>query len=162
MSTSTDNPWDVWPRAAAVDVRPDGVRVRLVDGREIRMPFDWFGFLDGRTETELQDVSIIAGGEGLWWETIDEGVSVPSLLGLPENPRPDPSVRSYTVDYLPGDDGWLVEIRGTRFSSYGATLARAQRAARGILRGWYGARSLRQVGVTVEDVVHEQVRAGVR
>ena len=162
MNTSTESRWGDWPRAAEISVDPNAVRVLLVDGRELRVPFNWFGFLNGRTEAELRDVAIIAGGEGLWWETIDEGVSVPSLLGLPEDPPPDPSVRSYTVDYLPGEGGWLVEIRGTGFSSYGATLAQARRAARSILRGWYGARSLRDVGVKIEDVVHERAAAGVR
>jgi len=162
MATSADSTWETWPRAAEISVDPDAVRVRLVDGREVRVPFAWFGFLDGRTEAELRDVAIIGDGEGLWWETIDEGVSVPSLLGLPEDPPPDPSVRSYTVDYLAGDTGWLVEIRGTGFSSHGATLAQAKRAARGILRGWYRARTLRDVGISVEDVVHERAPTGVR
>ena len=71
-------------------------------------------------------------------------------------------MRSYTVDYLPGEAGWIVEIRGTGFSSYGTTLTDARRAARSILRGYYGARSLRDVGIAVEDVVHEPAPAGAR
>ena len=162
MTTSANSTWESWPRAAEVGIDPDAIRIRLIDGRELRVPIEWFGFLAERSEAELRDVAIIGGGEGLWWETLDEGVSVPSLLGLPEDPPPDPSVRSYTVDYVPGDAGWLLEIRGTGFSGYGGTLASARRAARRILRGWYGARSLRAVGVTVEDVIHERAPTGVR
>ena len=102
MRTSIDSRWQDWPRAAAISVARDAVTVRLVDGRVLSLPIDWFGFLVGRTEAEQRDVAIIEGGEGLWWETIDEGASVPSLLGLPEDPPPDPSVRVYTVDYVPG------------------------------------------------------------
>jgi hypothetical protein len=86
MNTSIGSGWRDWPRAAAVRVDEEAVHVRLLDGRELAVPINWFGFLERRTDTELRDVTIIEGGRGLWWESIDEGVSVPSLLGLPEVP----------------------------------------------------------------------------
>jgi len=162
MSDSTGNRWDDWPRAAEIRVDPDSVWVRLVDGRELRMPFAWFGFLDGRTRAELEDVEISAFGSSMWWETIDEGVSVPSLLGLPENPPPDPNLRSYTVDYAWHGTGWGARVRDTHLGSLAATLAATQRAVRSNLARYHGVRSLRRIGIEVIDVVHEEAAAATR
>jgi hypothetical protein len=51
------------PTATAATVVADRLHVTLADGREIIVP--------------------VEGGEGIWWEQLDEGVSVPGLLGLP-------------------------------------------------------------------------------
>lgn len=162
MSSSTGNRWDDWPRAAAVRVEKDTVWVALVDGRELRMPISWFGFLDGRSRAELEDVEVIGFGSSIWWETIDEGVSVPSLLGLPENPPPDPNVRSYTVDYSSDGDGWMAEVRDTRLGSIGRTLVSTQRAVRSNLARYHGVRSLKSIGIEVVDVVHERASSIAR
>ena len=162
MSASAGNRWDDWPRAAEVRVDPDSVWVRLVDGRELRVPFEWFGFLHDRTPAEVADVQIDGHGDSLWWESIDEEVSVPSLLGLPENPPPDPNVRSYTVDYAWHGTGWGAHVRDTHLGSLGATLAATQRAVRSNLARYHGVRSLRRIGIEVIDVVHEEAAAATR
>jgi hypothetical protein len=38
------------------------------------------------TEAQRGDLAIIEGGAGIWWDQLDEGLSVPGLLGLPEWP----------------------------------------------------------------------------
>jgi len=48
------------------------------------VPIKWFGFLAASTEEQRRDVRILGDGDGLWWEGLDEGVSVPGLLGLGE------------------------------------------------------------------------------
>ena len=156
MSTSLDSRWENWPRAAEVQVGTAAVHVRLVDGHELSVPFAWFGFLSAGTEAQRRDVVLEGDGEAIYWPALDDSVSVPSLLGLPEIPPPDPSVGLYTVDYLPGEDGWLAEVRGTGFTSFGATLAAARRAVRNVLRRYHGVRSLGGAGIAVADVVHRE------
>ena len=74
---------DTRPTASSVAVTDDRLIVRLTDGRELRVPLDWFGWLDDATPEQKQDVHLIEGGRGIWWESVDEGVSVPWLFGLP-------------------------------------------------------------------------------
>jgi hypothetical protein len=60
--------------------------VSLKDGREISVPLAWFDWLASADEAARQDFRILEGGSGIWWETIDEGLSVPGLFGLSESP----------------------------------------------------------------------------
>lgn len=162
MNTSLSSQWESWPRAASVAVDQTAVRVRLVDGRELSVPIAWFGFLDKATEAERQDVEIIERGEGIWWDAVDDGVSVPSLLGLSEMPPPDPTLRSYTIDYEGDSDGWVATIRGTSLTSIGPTFAAVRREVRVNLRTYLRVPSLRAAGVQVIDAVHGDVPAARR
>ncbi len=76
---------DLRPRASSAFIDGDRLRVTLEDGRELGVPLSWFGWLDGATPEQLADLAIIEYGLGIWWETLDEGVSVPWLLGLPHH-----------------------------------------------------------------------------
>ena len=71
------------PIATAAVVVDDKLHVTLVDGREIIVPVAWFDWLADATEAQRSELGLIEGGEGIWWEQLDEGVSVPGLLGLP-------------------------------------------------------------------------------
>ena len=73
------------PRPTAVAATVDDVRLSLIlaDGRQLIVPIAWSGWLEGATAEQRSDFEIIEGGLGIWWETLDEGVSVPSLLDLP-------------------------------------------------------------------------------
>jgi hypothetical protein len=70
-------------RSAAIDA--DRLLVSLEDGRELSVPLAWFRWLDGATDEQVADVGVIELGRGIWWESLDEGVSVPWLLGLPHH-----------------------------------------------------------------------------
>jgi hypothetical protein len=54
----------------------------LADGREITIPTAWYPWLDSATPEQVA-VTIIEGGLGLWWERLDDGLSVPGLMGQP-------------------------------------------------------------------------------
>jgi hypothetical protein len=82
MSSSITSP-DTRPRAEAAVVEAERLRVTLTDGREISIPTAWYAWLHDASAAEQADVEIIEGGLGLWWNTIDDGLSVPGLLGLP-------------------------------------------------------------------------------
>ena len=66
-----------------MEVSRDWVRVDLRDGRRLSVPVAWFQWLARADEAELADFEIIEDGQGIWWNAIDEGLSVPGLLGLP-------------------------------------------------------------------------------
>ena len=67
------------------DMRPmrawcaDGmVHVTLADGRSIATPLWWYPFLAGLSEIELGDIELMY--EGIWWRTVDEGISIKSMF----------------------------------------------------------------------------------
>ena len=84
MSSSVSAP-DLRPRASSAVIDADRLRVALEDGRELSVPLAWFRWLDDATDEQRADVGIIEYGLGIWWEALDEGVSVPWLLGLPHH-----------------------------------------------------------------------------
>jgi hypothetical protein len=73
------------PLATIVAIDTESLRVKVEDGREITVPTQWFEWLARASEAERQDFTIIGGGEGIWWETLDDGISVPWLFGVPED-----------------------------------------------------------------------------
>jgi Protein of unknown function (DUF2442) len=82
MGTSTKAP-DRFPTAMAADVRDERLRVTLVDGRELSVPITWWDWLAGATDAQRSDLEIIEGGQGIWWDQLEDGLSVPGLFGLP-------------------------------------------------------------------------------
>jgi hypothetical protein len=82
MSTSITTP-DTRPRAAAAEVASGRLRVTLTDGREVTIPTTWYPWLHDATAEQQADITIIEGGLGLWWERLDDGLSVPGLLSQP-------------------------------------------------------------------------------
>ncbi len=76
---------DLRPRATSAAVEADRLRISLADGRELTVPVAWFRWLESASEEQRSHFDIIEFGLGLWWESLDEGVSVPWLLGLPHH-----------------------------------------------------------------------------
>jgi len=72
--------------ALAVDVSctDDTLSVVLSDGRAVSAPVAWFPRLADATPRQRARWQLIGGGIGIHWETIDEDISVASLL-QPEN-----------------------------------------------------------------------------
>ena len=73
------------PRAAAVSILGEQLRIVLTDQRELLVPVAWFEFLARAGHEERAGVRIIGDGIGLWWEALGDGVSVPLLFGLSED-----------------------------------------------------------------------------
>lgn len=71
------------PRAVSADIAGARLHVTVADGREISVPIARFDFLERATEAERADFRIIGKGIGIWWERLEDGVSVPQLFGLP-------------------------------------------------------------------------------
>jgi hypothetical protein len=70
----------VEPLATAVSFTEDSLCVVLADGREVAVPLEWFPTLRNATEHERKDWRLIGRGIGIHWESIDEDISVESLL----------------------------------------------------------------------------------
>jgi len=70
----------------AVDVTcsSDALSVTLSDGRVISAPLAWFPRLASASARQRSDWELIGGGVGIHWESLDEDISVASLL-QPEN-----------------------------------------------------------------------------
>lgn len=84
MTSSIRTP-DPHPRASSAVIYDDRLRVALDDGRELSVPLAWFAWLDAASPAQRADLEVIEYGLGIWWEELDEGVSVPWLLGLPHH-----------------------------------------------------------------------------
>jgi hypothetical protein len=74
---------DKYPSAFAVEVTREWLCVDLRDGRRLSVPIAWFQWLARADDTARADFEIIEDGQGIWWNAIDEGLSVPGLFGLP-------------------------------------------------------------------------------
>jgi hypothetical protein len=81
--------------ATAVEVAfsRNALCVTLTDGRELRVPLAWFPRLLRATPKQRSKWEFIGGGIGIHWPSLDEDISIASLL-QPENfmRLPDPQV----------------------------------------------------------------------
>ena len=72
----------VEPLAEDVICTDDTLRVILADGREIAVPLVWFPRLQDATPDQRKDWRLIGQGIGIHWESVDEDISVESLLAI--------------------------------------------------------------------------------
>ena len=68
------------PNAERVSLTDDTLSVELSDGRSISAPLSWFPRLLHATAAERGEWRLIGKGEGIHWDTLDEDVSIESLL----------------------------------------------------------------------------------
>lgn len=75
--------------AVDVSVSDEFLTVELADGRKISVPTAWYPRLMYGTPAERRKWSLCCSGEGLHWESLDEDISIRSLIaGLPSNENP--------------------------------------------------------------------------
>ena len=67
---------------AASEVWFDAImmHIRLLDGREISVPLEWFPKLRNATAEQRGKWRFIGRGVGIHWEELDEDISVGALL----------------------------------------------------------------------------------
>jgi hypothetical protein len=73
---------DIQPLAVDVSCNNESIHVALADGREVRVPLEWFPRLLDATPKDRNNWQLIGGGLGIHWEDLDEDVTVESLLRL--------------------------------------------------------------------------------
>ena len=66
--------------ATSVSFTKDSLCVALADGREVVVPLEWFPTLRDATDAQRRNWRFIGRGIGIHWESIDEDISVESLL----------------------------------------------------------------------------------
>ena len=67
-------------RAVKVRVLRDRLVVLLADGREVRVPLEWFPKLRDASYGQRQNWRLVGGGIGIHWVDIDEDILVEELL----------------------------------------------------------------------------------
>lgn len=72
------------PRAQSVQFVPDGLTVELKDGRTLIVPLEWFPRLRDASEADRQRFELYGDGYAIHWPALDEDISIPGLLGLPD------------------------------------------------------------------------------
>jgi len=68
------------PLATMVVFSTDHFIVALADGREIKIPLEWFPRLANATEQERKTFELIGNGQGIHWPLLDEDISIEGLL----------------------------------------------------------------------------------
>jgi len=85
MSTSASSPGLTRPRATRAWLDAGRLWVDVDDGRQVSVPVDWFDWLARASDQQRAGLRLIGGGAGIWWDDMEDGVSVPWLFGLPEH-----------------------------------------------------------------------------
>ena len=70
------------PLVVNVSFTADMLKVVLADGREVSVPLTWFPRLQKATVKQRKNWRLIGGGVGIHWESVDEDISVESLLSI--------------------------------------------------------------------------------
>lgn len=78
MGTLAAKPFEAL--ASEVWFDADMIHVRLLDGREISAPLEWFPCLRDATEEQRNHWRLIGKGVGIHWRDLDEDISVDGLL----------------------------------------------------------------------------------
>lgn len=89
------------PNIQGVSLTDESLIVELEDGRTLTAPLCWFPRISHATPEERANWRLIGPGIGIYWEDIDEDVSVESLL---LGKRSGESQRSF--------EGWLSRRAG--------------------------------------------------
>jgi hypothetical protein len=72
------------PRALSLEFIEDAFVVHLQDGRSLTVPLEWFPRLRDATPEQRTRYEFSGHGYGIHWPELDEDISVPGLLGLPD------------------------------------------------------------------------------
>ena len=62
----------------AAECRDGRIFVTLKDGRGVSAPIQWYAFLEGSTAEELNSIELNLSG--IWWDHVDEGISIKSMF----------------------------------------------------------------------------------
>ena len=78
MSSSVARP--LHAMAAKVWFDDSMMHVRLVDGREIGVPIEWYPALRDASDTQRENWRLVGDGIGIHWDDLDEDLSVARLM----------------------------------------------------------------------------------
>jgi hypothetical protein len=86
--------------ATAVDVGIDdtSVTVQLADGRTLTMPLAWYPRLAAATREERDNWRLVGRGAGINWPSIEEDLSVASMLAGRRSGETEASFQRWLAD----------------------------------------------------------------
>ena len=67
-------------RAVRAQLTDEALVVDLADGRSVSVPLVWYPRLVRASMKERQQFRLIGSGEGIYWELLDEDVSVEGIV----------------------------------------------------------------------------------
>jgi hypothetical protein len=70
------------PLATNVNFDDNYLIVTLSDGREIKIPLEWYPKLRRATKEQLKSWRLIGNGVGIHWEKLDEDLSIEGFLAI--------------------------------------------------------------------------------
>ena len=76
------SPHKIEAKAIAVWFDNDMLHVRLLDGRKISVPLEWFPKLRDATDKQRKNWRLIGMGFGIHWVDLDEDISVAELMAV--------------------------------------------------------------------------------
>jgi hypothetical protein len=76
----TTSDLDTDPCVIHVEVTDERLSVRLMDGRTISVPLEWYPRLVHGSAEERLRYELGAGGHGIHWPDLDEDISIENLL----------------------------------------------------------------------------------
>ena len=62
----------------AAECRDGRLYVTMKDGRGVSAPLEWYPFLRGSTPEQLNEIELHLSG--IWWNHVDEGISIKSMF----------------------------------------------------------------------------------
>lgn len=68
------------PLVEDVKITKDTLSADLSDGRKISVPLEWFPRLLHATSKERKNWRLVGKGQGIYWEDIDEDISIEGLI----------------------------------------------------------------------------------
>lgn len=68
------------PRADRIRCTDDELIVELADGRTLSVPLAWFPRLASATPGARSQFELLGDGQGIYWPTLDEDISIVGLL----------------------------------------------------------------------------------
>jgi hypothetical protein len=79
-----------YPRAVDLSFDDEMLVVRLEDGREVRVPMEWYPSLRDAINEQRRRWEFIGGGAGVHWPELDEDLSIRGMLAphMARSPRP--------------------------------------------------------------------------
>ena len=60
------------------ECRDGRIFVTLKDGRGVSAPLEWYPFLEGSSQDDLDAIEL--HWSGIWWDHVDEGISIKSMF----------------------------------------------------------------------------------
>jgi len=85
----------VLANAVSVNINNESLSVDLDDGRTVSIPISWYPRLFHASNDERQHYRFIGNGAGIYWEDLDEDISIEGILAGRHSQETQASLRTW-------------------------------------------------------------------